>query len=91
MVERGPDQNGVKTWRPVILGAEGREVFRDDEVYRTRHAVGITWLSGHDQLWILSGDVGIARIDPRPDGSWVQRWPKKEEPLPAEIDKLGGR
>ena len=87
----GPDQNGVPTWIPVIRDAAGTEVFRDDEAYSTRHGVGITWLSGTEQLWVLSSDVGTASVDHAATG-WTKTeiWPETRGRVPPEIVDLGG-
>src|SRR5688572_16719902 len=53
-VDLGPEQNGVPTWIAVITDRKGQEVFRDSDAYSSRHGVGITWLSGKDELWLLS-------------------------------------
>jgi len=89
-VENGPGQNGVKTWIVVIKDRGGREVFRDDYRYSTRHGVGVTWLSNRDQLWILSSDVGRAYVERGADGVWTKTkiTPETRKSVPEEIDRL---
>ena len=68
------------------------EVFRDSYPYSTRHDIGITWLSGSDQLWLLPSDVGTAHVDRQPDGTWIKTGirPETISQIPAEIAALGG-
>jgi hypothetical protein len=89
-VKDGPDQNGVPTWIVVIATASGRVVFEDDEAYSRRHGVGVTWLSNHDQLWILSSDVGTAHVDRAGAGAWVKTTitPDTVTTVPDEIARL---
>lgn len=91
VVELGPEQDGVPTWRPVILDGAGAAVFRDDEVYSTRQGgVAVTWLSDADQLWILSGDIGARHVDRGPDGTWRKTTitPDTLATVPTEIRRL---
>jgi hypothetical protein len=89
-VEDGPRQDGVGTLVVVISDDAGAEVFRDQYAYSTRHGVGVTWLSGHDQLWILSSDVGTAHVDRRDDGTWTKTaiTPETKGDIPQEIADL---
>jgi len=89
-LEEGPEQNGVETHIVVISDADGREVFRDDYAYSTRHGVRVTWLSSDDQLWILSSDVGTAHVDRQEDGTWTKTaiTPETADTIPAEIADL---
>lgn len=90
----GPEQNGVETWVVVIEDRRGWEVFRDDYAYSSRHGVGVTWLSGADELWVLSSDVGTSSIVRGPDGTWRKEYPRPgrfDEDVPAEIRELTGR
>jgi hypothetical protein len=89
-VETGAEQNGVATWITVIQDKSGREVFRDSYAYSTRHGVGITWLSTADQLWLISSDVGLARIDKQDDGRWTKTTitPEMLAQVPQEIAQL---
>ncbi len=89
-VETGPEQNGVATWVTIIQDKSGREVFRDSYAYSTRHGVGITWLSSADQLWLISSDVGLARIDKHDDGRWTKTaiTPETLAQVPQEIAQL---
>lgn len=92
-VALGPQQQGVDTWVPVITDAgTGREAFRDPAAYSARHGVGVTWASGSDELWVLSGDVGTARISRGADGHWVKTvfTPETLHRIPAEIRELSG-
>lgn len=80
-VDMGPVENGVKTWVAVIRDNKtGAEAFRDSYAYSSRHGVGITWLSTNDQLWLLSGDVGPAHVDRRPDGTWTKPASTRRQP-----------
>jgi hypothetical protein len=89
-LEEGPEQNGVETRVVVISDANGREVFRDDYAYSTRHGVRVTWLSSADQLWILSSDVGTAHVDRQEDGTWTKTaiTPETADTVPEEIAEL---
>ncbi len=90
----GPDQNGVQTWIVVITDRAGHEVFRDAEAYSSRHGVGITWLTGADQLWVLSADVGTSSVQPDANGTWSKKHPRPghfDEDVPPEIRQLTGR
>ncbi|MGI8647788.1 MAG: hypothetical protein ACR2JX_06145 [Mycobacteriales bacterium] len=92
-VKFGPEENSVKTWIAVINDTSGTEVFRDDYAYSPRHRLTITWLSGHDQLWILSSDVGTSHIDRQPDGTWkkIDITPETLGEVPAEINQYRHR
>jgi hypothetical protein len=85
----GPEQNGVPTQVVVISDDKGTEVFRDDYAYSTRHGVGVVWLSGRDQLWLLSSDVGTAYVE-QGDSGWVKTaiTPETRDQIPAEIAEL---
>ncbi|MGH3751694.1 MAG: hypothetical protein ACRDRP_03190 [Pseudonocardiaceae bacterium] len=90
----GPQQNGVPTWLVVITDRAGRELFRDTEAYSSRHGVGITWLTGADQLWVLSSDVGTSTVQRDVTGVWSKRYPRPghfNEDVPSEIRDLSGR
>lgn len=90
----GPEQNGVQTWIVVITERDGREVFRDAEAYSSRHGVGITWLTGTDQLWVLSADVGTSYVQQDAAGTWRKQYPRPghdDEDVPTEIRNLSGR
>ena len=88
-VVAGPPENGVETLVVVITDRSGREVFRDDDAYSTRHGVGVTWLSDRDQLWILSADVGHSYVEAQ-DGRWtkVDITPESTASIPGEIADL---
>lgn len=90
--ENGPAQNGVATWIAVVRDNSGAEVFRDNYAYSTRQGIGFTWLSGRDQLWLLSADVGDAHVDRKSDGSWAKTviTPETSGDVPDEIRQLGG-
>lgn len=90
----GPEQNGVPTWIVVITERDGREVFRDSAAYSSRHGVGITWLTGADELWLLSSDVGTSYVRQNTAGNWSKEYPRPghyDEDVPTEIRKLAGR
>ena len=90
----GPEHNGVPTWIVVITARDGREVFRDGEVYSSRHGVGITWLTDTDELWVLSSEVGTSYVRHDAAGSWHKDYPRPghyDEDVPAEIRQLAGR
>ncbi|MHC9294436.1 hypothetical protein ACRCUN_18375 [Mycobacterium sp. LTG2003] len=87
-VDTGAAQNGVETWVALIIDESGAEVFRDDYAYSTRHGTGVTWLSTHDQLWLLSRDVGAAHVDRGTDGSWRKTAVTPETRVPTEIREL---
>ncbi|MGH3991991.1 MAG: hypothetical protein ACRDSN_05945, partial [Pseudonocardiaceae bacterium] len=72
----------------------GREVFRDRDAYSSRHGVGITWLSGKDELWLLSSDVGTSYVAQDAEGTWHKEHPRPghfDQDVPAEIRELAGR
>ena len=74
-VDIEPEQNGVETWIVVIDDVSGRKVFRDTDAYSSRHGVGITWLSGADELWLLSSDIDTSSVARGPDGGWRKEFP----------------
>ncbi|MGA5545812.1 hypothetical protein ACPCIR_28565 [Mycobacterium sp. NPDC051198] len=83
----GPDENGGKTWVPVIRDEAGREVFHDHSSYRTPGVV-ITWLPTEpEQLWVYSDEDGIYRIAPGSHGGWTRSAVKREN-VPSEISNL---
>ncbi|MGH3937378.1 MAG: hypothetical protein ACRDTG_01885 [Pseudonocardiaceae bacterium] len=93
-VEFGPEQNGVLTWVVVITDRGGHEVFRDNYAYSSRHGVGITWLSGKDQLWLLSSDVGTSSVQQDAGSTWRKEYPRLghfDQDVPPEIRELAGR
>lgn len=88
-VEYGPEENGVRTWVPVIHDKVGNEVFRDDHddysPYSTRQKILVTWLSTRPaELWVYSGDVGTFSITQQPNGTWS----KQAGNAPKEISDL---
>lgn len=88
-VEYGAEENGVRTWIPVIHDKSGKEVFRDDHddysPYSTRQKLLITWLSSKPaELWVYSGDVGTFVITAQPNGTWG----KQGATAPEEITDL---
>lgn len=88
-VEYGPEENGVKTWIPVIRDKDGKEVFRDNHddysPYSTRQKLLVTWLSTKPaELWVYSGDVGTFSISQQPNGTWI----KQSGGAPKEIKDL---
>ncbi|MEZ0366131.1 hypothetical protein ACAG26_20865 [Mycobacterium sp. pUA109] len=86
--EYGTPQNTVKTWVDVIKDKNGKEVFRDDTAYSTRHSIMFTWISTQpNELWILSGDVGTFYVTRWPDGNWVKQHATN---VPKEIKDLRG-
>jgi hypothetical protein len=84
------DGGGVDEWRPTITDPTGAEVFRDDESYSTAHRLVIAWTSAADELWILSSDVGIFRVDPLPDGTWrkTASTPEQRLAVPDDLDEV---
>ena len=64
----GADQNGVPTVVPVIRSG-GSTLFQDTQQYSTRHGVAMVWQDSADVLWILSGDVGSAKVE-RTGNTW---------------------
>ena len=85
----GPRQDGVETLVVVIKDESREVVFRDDRAHSARHGVGVTWLSGRDQLWILSADLGTSYVEDLGDG-WqrVAITPETRATVPAEIAGL---
>ncbi len=84
----------MPTWIVVITDRAGREVFRDNDAYSSRHGVGITWRSGKDELWLLSSDVGTSYVRQDAEGAWRKDHPRPGhfgEDVPAEIRELAGR
>lgn len=85
-VEYGPEDNGVKTWVPVIRDKSGKEVFRDSHddysPCSTRQKLLVTWLSTKPaELWVYSDDVGSFSISRSADGEWM----KQHNGAPKEI------
>lgn len=83
----GPPQGSVKTWLVVVADSAGTEVFRDSQPYSARHAVAAIWLSTADQLWVLSSDVGMAKVDRDAAGRWHKTTitPETLASVPPEI------
>ena len=85
----GPRQSGVETLVVIIRDASRAEVYRDERAHSARHGVGVTWLTGRDQLWILSADLGTSYVQDLGDG-WqrVAITPETRDSVPAEIASL---
>lgn len=71
-LDAAPESGGVAMSTPVITES-GAEVYRDDMDYSHRHGVALRW-EDDATLWIISSDVGTARVDQQADGSWVKEW-----------------
>lgn len=92
-VEPGPARNGVPTWVVVLTDRTGREVFRDSDAHSSRPGVAITWLTGEDELWLVSGDTGTSYLQQDADG-WSKERPRPghfDQDVPPEIRELAGR
>jgi len=89
-IQAGPVQNGVETSVVVVTDKAGKEVFHDTYAYSNRHGVGVTWLSGQDQLWILSSDVGPSYVQADGSGAWAKTaiTPENRASMPKEIADL---
>lgn len=73
---------------PVIKDAGGTIVWADDERYLVRaHPLGVAWQSDEDVLWLLSSDIGTARVV-QSNGVWVKDW--EWTTLPPDIEALRG-
>ena len=87
----GPVENSVPTRIVVVSDAAGKEVFHDAEAYSLRHGIDVTWLSGKDQLWLYSGDVGTSFVEEQ-KGTWTKTGitPETVGMIPKEIKDLEG-
>ena len=85
----GPEQDGVGTLVVEIADGDGDVVFRSGEAYSTRHGVAVAWQSDGDVLWVLSSDVGTARVEAS-SGTWEQTFltAQTRADVPPEIDAL---
>lgn len=86
----GDPSGGVQMLVPVIRDAGGQVVYEDHDAYSTRHGVGLVWHAegATEALWILSGDIGTARVAETEDGTWTKEWTAD---LPEEIAELADR
>lgn len=86
-----PGDNGIDVYHAVILDADGREVFRDENRLASNFGRAVVWLStAEHQLWILSKDTGTAHVDLNQDGTWVFTGitPETIDTIPKEIEDL---
>ncbi|MFD4670652.1 hypothetical protein ACFWNN_13000 [Lentzea sp. NPDC058450] len=71
-----------------VTDRDGGEVFRKtyehDRVYEG-DGVGVVWLSGKDQLWVIVPRGGAERVEAGPDGKWTA----VADELPGEITRMG--
>lgn len=71
------------TWIvPIIKDASGVAVYTDPG-YARRHSLLVMWEANRDVLWVVSSDVGSARIEVI-DGVWTKTWDKN---IPPEIQE----
>lgn len=71
-----------------VTDRHGGEVFRKSYEYATSSradGIGVVWLSGKDQLWVLVPGDTSERIEAGPDGVWAAATAE----LPGEITRLG--
>lgn len=73
---------------PVITDDGGTVVWADDTRYlMSAHPVGVAWQSDEDVLWLLSSDIGTARVV-QTDGVWAKDWDWTT--LPPDIEAIRG-
>lgn len=70
----------------MLRDAEGTDFWGDDFPYRADQPPGLLWEAEADVLWVLSGDLGTARIAQDSDGAWSkQSADELDEQIPEEV------
>ncbi len=88
-VESGRSDDGVELWRPLVVDADGVEVFRSEGAFAA--GVTVTWEPGLDTLWVVSQDAGTLFVQRGP-----HRWTATAltrataDLVPAEVRGLAG-
>lgn len=70
----------------MLRDAEGTDFWGDDFPYRPDQPPGLLWEAEADVLWVLSEDLGAARIAQDSEGAWSkQPADELDEEIPEEI------
>ena len=70
----------------MLRDPEGTDFWGDDFPYRPDQPPGLLWETEADVLWVLSDDLGAARIAQDSDGAWSKQSAEElEEEIPEEI------
>ena len=68
----------------VLRDASGTDIWADDFPYAPTMETGLLWETAADVLWVLSADLGTARIA-QTDGAWSKQMPVPESEIPEQI------
>ena len=68
----------------VLRDASGTDIWADDFPYAPTMETGLLWETAADVLWVLSADLGTARIA-QTDGAWSKQMPVSEGEIPEQI------
>ena len=68
----------------VLRDASGTDIWADDFPYAPTMETGLLWETAADVLWVLSADLGTARIA-QTDGVWSKQMPVPESEIPEQI------
>jgi hypothetical protein len=82
VLDRAGDEIGV-----MLRDAEGQDIWADDFPYVESMLPSLIWEQqnedGADVLWVLSSDIGSARISQPSEGGWVKEF---DAEMPEEIE-----
>lgn len=71
----------------LLRDAEGVDFWADDYPYELEHPPSVLWETDADVLWVLSAELGTARIHQDSEGGWSKQPAENlDEEVPEEID-----
>lgn len=71
----------------LLRDAEGTDFWADDYPYEPEHPPAVVWETDADVLWVLSEELGTARIREDPEGGWSKYFADDlDEQVPEEIE-----
>ncbi|RTE50617.1 hypothetical protein [Actinobaculum sp. 352] len=80
------DIDGKRNLYPAIKDSDGEVVWSDDERYQmSAHPVRVLWQDDDDVLWLMSRDIGNARVM-LTDGQWAKD--RTWTTYPANVQKI---
>jgi len=80
------DIDGKRNLFPVIKDSDGEVVWSDDERYlMSAHPIAVLWQDDDDVLWLMSRDIGNARVM-LTDDQWTKD--RTWTTYPANVQKI---
>src|SRR5699024_3174092 len=72
----------------LLRDAEGIDFWADDYPYDPEQPPAVLWETEADVLWVLSEELGTARIRQGPEGGWSKETAEDlDEQIPQEVDR----